>query len=131
MKRAKYKYARIGEKAVFEDTMFFTTGYLYRACDMTCPEKIEMPSGTLVCDIAVIDNMLYLLCGKKTEDGQFKTSVLKMSDPQSNEFEELFNFVYDVPPMSFAVCGEDFYIGMGKGTAKHEKNGMLLYVNYP
>lgn len=128
VKRVKYKYARIGEKVIFDDTVFFTTGNLYRATDLANPEKITMPQGMLICDLCVVDDALYLLCGKKTEGG-VQTSVLKLTCADG-EFETLFNFVYDVPPMSFCIDGNDYYIGMGSGTSKNEKNGTLVHVNY-
>ena len=131
LKRIRYKYARIGEKVLFDDVLFFTTGYLYRADDIASPEEINMPDGTVVCDIFVANGAMYLLCGKKEADGGIKTTVMRMKDAASCELETLFSFTYDIPPMSLVVSGEDFYIGMGSGTTKNEKNGTLLYVNYP
>ena len=45
-------------------------------------------------------------------------------------FHEIFNFVYDVPPLSIVCKDNNFYIGMGDTNNIHDKNGTILFVEY-
>ena len=129
--RRAYKYDFIGEKLVFDGKLYFTTGYLYETTDMQTLTRIDFPSNAVICDLYVANDTMYVLSATKdAESGMLKTTVhaLKAGDA---EFTEVFSFLYDVPPMSMVVNGDDFYIGMGNGKSAHEKNGMLLYIPSP
>ena len=129
--RAAYKYAKIGEKVIFDGTLFLTTGYLYSTIDMLEFEKTEFPRGVVVTDLYVANDTLYALTSvKDPESGQFKTAVYALTS-SDGMFDLAFEFSYDIPAMSMVVDGSDFYIGMGNGRATHAKNGTLLHVSLP
>lgn len=127
--RVAYKYSKIGEKVIFDGSLFLTTGRLYETIDMLEFEKWEFPSGVAVTDLYVASDTLYALTsGKDPESGQFKTTVYALAS-SDGAFEPTFEFLYDVPAMSMVVDGNDFYIGMGNARTVHEKNGTLLRVS--
>ncbi len=132
IKISRYKYASIGEKLTLGNTLYFTAGNLYVATDMKEPMQVSLPDGFLVLDLCIAEDTLYLLCaGKDAESGKIKTSVRRLESSEERTFTELFNFLYDVPPMSMVIEDGDFYIGMGNGRKPNEKNGSVLYIADP
>lgn len=128
--RIKYNHMRITSNAVHDDTLFLVTGRLYAMNRELGVTELTLPGASLVCDLYEDDGKLYFLTAAKEKDGRFKTSVWQLWGEDDMPFVELFNFLYDVPPVSLAVDGEDFYLGMGNTTAKNEKNGTVLHVEY-
>jgi hypothetical protein len=131
LQRRSYKYIPVGEKCFFDEKTWITTGYLYQTDDMDELTQVTFPGNAVVCDLYVSNGVMYVLTGgKDAESGKLKTTVYALREGET-EFREVTSFLYDVPPMSMVVDGDVFYIGMGNGNAKHEKNGMLLYVPSP
>ena len=127
--RLAYSHAMIGEKVAFDGKLFFTTGYLYATEGMTVFEKTLFSDLKIVADLFVENDTLYLLgSARDKESGKFRTAVYqKKAGEKSTTL--LFDFFYDVPAMSLAVIGDDFYIGMGDGNAANAQNGAILLVN--
>lgn len=129
--RIKYNHMRITAKETLGDTLYLVTGKLYATKDLEDIREISLPSETLVCDLYKENGALYLLCAtrvSKEEEDSFKTTVYRLGEDGIPY--ELFHLLYDVPALSLAVCGNDFYIGTGDTTAQNEKNGMILKVEY-
>lgn len=125
-----YSHVQIGEKIAYGGRLFFNTGYLYETAEMTVFEKIAVSGAKIVTDLFLSDGTLYLLgSARERESGRFRTTVYAMEEDGSASL--LFDFLYDVPAMSLAVTGNDFYIGMGDGNNAHEKNGAILQVTLP
>ncbi|MBQ3598323.1 MAG: hypothetical protein II987_03550 [Clostridia bacterium] len=120
----------IAGKAEFGDNMFFTTGYLYATEDMRNFTRITFPDSQTVYDICKDEKYLYALCGNEQDDGKYKISVYRNDGKIITNFHELFNFVYEVPPLSISCQDESFFIGMGNTAATHDKNGMILFIEY-
>lgn len=120
----------ISGKAEFGDNMFFTTGYLYATEDMRNFTRITFPDSQTVYDICKGEKYLYALCGSKQDDGKYKISVYRNDGKSITNFHELFNFVYEVPPLSISCQDESFFIGMGNTNSTHDKNGMILFIEY-
>ena len=120
----------ISGKAEFGDNMFFTTGYLYATNDMRNFTRITFPDSQTVYDICKDGKYLYALCGNKLEDGKYNVSVYRNDGKSVTNFFEIFNFVYEVPPLSITCKDECFFIGMGNTAATHDKNGMILFIEY-
>ena len=117
-------------KTQFKDNMYFTTGYLHTTEDMTNLTYIIFPDEQVVYDICTDEKYLYALCANKQEDGTYKVSVYRNDGEMITNFHEMFNFVYDVPPLSIVCKDNNFYIGMGDTNNTHDKNGMILFVEY-
>ena len=117
-------------KTQFKDNMYFTTGYLHTTEDMTNLTYIIFPDEQVVYDICTDEKYLYALCANKQEDGTYKVSVYRNDGQMITNFHEIFNFVYDVPPLSIVCKDNNFYIGMGDTNNIHDKNGMILFVEY-
>ena len=120
----------ISGKAEFGDNMFFTTGYLYATKDMRNFTRITFPDSQTVYDICKDEKYLYALCGSEQDDGKYKISVYRNDGKSITNFHELFNFVYEVPPLSISCQDESFFIGMGNTNSIHDKNGMILFIKY-
>lgn len=117
-------------KTQFKDNMYFTTGYLHTTEDMTNLTYIIFPDEQVVYDICTDEKYLYALCANKQEDGTYKVSVYRNDGQMITNFHEIFNFVYDVPPLSIVCKDNNFYIGMGDTNNIHDKNGTILFVEY-
>lgn len=132
LKRINMNNMQITSKDSEGDTLYLATGRLYATTDMQTLTDITPEGVQLVCDLYRDGSCLYLLCAAKTTDGsgKFKTSVYMLWEGEQPFFTELFNLVYDVPALSLAVDGDDFYIGMGNTTKENDKNGTVLYVKY-
>lgn len=120
----------IAEKMQFGDNMFFTTGYLYATDDMANFTLIGFPDSQIVYDLCKDEKYIYALCGNKQEDGKYKVSVYRNDGQTLTGFYEIFNFVYEVPPISIACQKGRFFIGMSDTSNKNDKNGMILSVEY-
>jgi len=120
----------VSGKAQLGDNIFFTTGYLYATEDMANFTRIVFPDSQTVYDICRDEKYLYALCGKVQDDGTYKVSVYRNDGRIITNFHEVFNFVYEIPPLSIASQNGNFYIGMGDTENTHEKNGMILFVEY-
>lgn len=128
--QVKYNNCIISGKAEYKGKMFFTTGYLYVTTDMANFTRVTFPERPYVYDLTVCNDKLYALCGLPLENGTYCVSVWMHDGAEATDFAELFNFTYAVQPQSIAADSESFYIGMGNYKAKHEKNGMILRVDY-
>ena len=117
-------------KTQFKDNMYFTTGYLHTTEDMTNLTYIIFPDEQVVYDICTDEKYLYALCANKQEDGTYKVFVYRNDGQIITNFHEIFNFVYDVPPLSIVCKDNNFYIGMGDTNNIHDKNGTILFVEY-
>ncbi len=120
----------IAGKAAFGDNMFFTTGYLYATEDMRNFTRITFPDSQTVYDICKDEKYLYALCGSEQDEGKYKISVYRNDGKSTTNFHKLFNFVYEVPPLSISCQDESFFIGMGNTNSTHDKNGMILFIEY-
>ena len=112
----------------FSGKMFFTTGYLYVTENMKDYVHVAFPENETVYDLWLDDGVLYALCGIARTDGGYEVSVWSNHRGGNTQFEPLFYFSYDVPPLSFVKLDGDFYIGMGDGKQINEGNGTILRV---
>lgn len=130
--RFKYNHLRVTAKAVLDDSLYLVTGRLYETKDMKTFTELKLDGAYLVADLYEADGALYVLTASKEKDesGKFKISVWERKAKNGAGFSELFNFLYDVPPLSLAVDGNDFYLGMGDGNTPNEKNGTVLLVEF-
>lgn len=131
--RIKFNHQRITSTAVYNGEMLLVTGKLYATGDMNDFREIRLDGVDLVCDIYEDGEKAYLLTATKADDeeGVFKTSVYEISKSKKKTvFYEIFNFYYDVPPVSLAKDGKDFYIGLANTTATNDLNGTIVHVEY-
>ena len=117
-------------KIQFGDNMFFTTGYLYATEDMSNFTRITFPDSQIVYDVFKDENYLYALCANKCDDVKYKVSVYRNDGQNLTNFHEIFNFIYEVPPLSIACQDGDFFIGMGDTNNNHDKNGTIIFIEY-
>ena len=125
IKVTRINYNTINAKINVGEKLYFATGSLYSTEDMRSFTEISLASGGIVCDLYENGDSVYALCGAVEEETRYRISVWKLVN---GEFAEIFNFLYDAPPMSLACSGDKFYIGVGNYSAENEKNGAVLSV---
>ena len=91
--------------------------------------RIEFPNSENVYDLYTADGCLYILCGKLLDGGQYRVSVWKNESGENTDFEEIFAFLYDAPPLSLVRHESSFYIGMGDFNTENPKNGMVIRID--
>ena len=126
----RYKQNVLGEKAVFNKKLYITTGCLYQTSDLISLTHIAVGENTVVADLVVSGDVMYVLTFVKGENEGYQTKVYALCKGET-ELKEVFDFVYDVPGISMVVDGNDFYIGMGKRGLSDPKNGNLIRVSIP
>ena len=128
-RRTNYKLCTA--KAELNGTMYIATGNLYMTQDMKTLNPIFLGDHSIVNDLRVIDNTLYVCVISQTKDGQYRTTMFHMSD-SGNQFQELFYFTFAAPAQSFTYSDGAFYFGMGDGKLSecNEANGSILKVTY-
>lgn len=126
--RLRYWYMDIGDKAVFKDKLFFTTGYLFMTENMKNLTYVNLPDTDTVWDIFKTDNALFVLGSKKLTDGSFLISVYKNSTGEEDAFTKLFSFNYELPARCFTYSDRVFYFGMGALNSDNEKMGTVLSI---
>ncbi len=125
----RISYQAFCGKAQYRDTMYFTTGNLYFSNDMVTASQISFGEKTLVSDLRVIEDKLYVCVISPTEDGQYRTSI-RCKTQTGNLFREIFYFTFPSPAQSFTYHDGVFYFGMGAGTLSdlNETNGTILKI---
>lgn len=127
-RRGRFGNTMIAGAETVDGTLYFATGKLYAAADMTSPEDIT-PSDTLYTpDLILAEQTLCVLACEPQEDA-YRISVWMRMD---GRFVERFYFTYDVPAISLAYREGMFFLGMGKNDKDngHELNGTVLAVEF-
>lgn len=116
------------DSEVFNGVAFMATGYLEYSKDMQEYFPLRFPDDDIVWDVCVSEDKLYVLGALKKEDGTYRISVWQNENGEPNVFKKTLWFDYEIPAVSFAIEGKDFYFGMSNGMEPHEKNGTVLKV---
>jgi len=131
--RIKFKpisYVPVRAKAQYKGKLYLTTGNLYVTDEVDTLTKIILPNNETVFDLTVENGEMYLLCAARLSDGTIRTSVWKKTGRSPDSFSELFYYDYPVPPLSIAVSGKTFYIGMAFTAVEHDLNGTILRIDH-
>ena len=121
-----FSYVPILEKKVYKGELYFTTGLLYSTKDMKDLKDITPNNVHYVSDMIVLDDQLYILANRTSENEKNCAVILKMQEDGS--FAEIKVLTTDVPAMSFESDGEFFYLGLGKKEANAVINSRILRV---
>lgn len=114
-------------KAIIDNTLFFTTGYLYSSKDMSTIEMLQLPKKEVVYDIYVVSDKLYVLAAAKKNE-KYKITIYSNSTGENIDFEEEFTFYHELPPTSFAVDVKNYYLSVGNWDAGFENNGTVFCI---
>jgi len=113
-------------KEVFRDRLFVATGYLYQADNrLTSIEQVPFEN-MITLDLFQQEGYLYALNNTPCQDGTFDISVWRTDSGDS--FEQVLCFNYKTPALSFALCDNTYYIGIGNPNLQHQSNGTILAV---
>lgn len=104
-------YTIISSEAEFCGKMFFTTGYLFKTENMEKIQQIDFEK-TLVSDLYVFNDELYVLCNEFIEEDHYRIIIRKTANGE--DFEKVCEFEYSTIGLSFAFSKDDIFIGMGE-----------------
>ncbi len=117
-------------KASYKGHTYLTTGYLYYTDTMDDFLRIDLPAyqNAVFYDLLIDQDVLYCLAAIKNDSDtpDYTVKILKNETGVPSDFTEVLSFSYDLPPISFAKAGDNYYVGMGEKNGTHEKNGMIL-----
>lgn len=121
-------YRIIDEKTEYDGKLYFTTGNLYVTSNLKSANKVELEKNSIVTDIQVLDNTLYVLTSQKLDDGTYRTALWCRQNGQKEKFRELFYFRFPCPAQCFTHHNGTLYFGMGDGTLSKSNpaNGTIL-----
>ena len=115
-------------KAILNDTVFITTGYLYFSKDMETFTRIGFPDDARVYDIYQYDNRLYFLAAAATEEG-YKVSIYSTVSESVYDFKKEITFDYTMHPTAFAVRDNNYYIAFGDWeNSGSDTNGTIVSI---
>ena len=123
-------YLPILAKPIYHDKLFFTTGNLYVTEDMDTVTDLPFPNSETVYDLVYANGKLYALCGETMEDGNVRVSVWTNERGGDENFTESFYFEYPVAPLSLAVSGGTYYVGMANTREDNDLNGTILQIDF-
>ena len=127
--RKSFSHRSMSANYYIDGRLYLTFGILYSTDNMNDFLKIKIFEKGIVYDLCEYKGRLYALYGEANDDGTYNTSVWVKKKGETDEFIKLFEFNYDIPPVSFVCNGKDYYIGMGKIDEENSKNGMILFVD--
>lgn len=129
---ARYNYEIFKAKAEYQNSMYISTGKLYRTEDMIHAQQIILEEDAAVTDLRIIDQKLYVMTVQKTEDGAYINSVWCKFGSDPDSFRKVFYFSFGSPAQSFTYHNGYFYFGMGDGilSESNSLNGTVLAVHH-
>ena len=121
----------VAAEAEFKGKFYFTTGYLFVTDNMNdfSHYKFSDPA-TVVYDIILKNDAMYILTGSAREDGTYEISVYENKTGKEKAFQKIFYFDYGASPNSFEYADGSFYIGIGSSRIAHRENGEVLKVDF-
>lgn len=114
------------QKAVFNNDLYFATGYLYKCESVDGVIKLNMPNNEIVQDLYIYEDDLYVL-GVWKKGGDYVMTVYKITAPD-DRFEKILEFGYETQAVSFAMSGNSFYFGLSASNNKNTNNGRILEI---
>ncbi len=113
--------------AEHNNLLYLSTNYLYTSVDGDIFNKLELPENQQVSDFFIENNIMYILSYVYKDNQNFEITVYTYN-LTNKHFNSVWNFNYQVPPLSFVKVKNNIYIGMGNKNAPHEKNGALIRI---
>ncbi len=128
-RRGRFGNVMIAGSATVGDTLYFATGNLYAAVDMSAPASLLPVDDGYTPDLVLAEDTLCVLACEPQE-ADYRISVWTLTD---GELAERFYFDYAVPAISLAYHEGVFYLGMGQNDKEngHTLNGTVLAVEFP
>ena len=122
--------------AVVDDTLFLTTGWLYKTTDMVEYTQVSLPNYAVTYDIYTYDDVMYLLTASRevvdTETGNmvYHVTVYSAATANLDDFQVEYTVDSEVQPISLAVSDDGCFISYGNWYSQtDERNGTVIY--YP
>ena len=122
--------------AVVDDTLFLTTGWLYKTTDMMEYTQVSLPNYAVTYDIYTHNGVMYLLTASQevvnTETGEtvYHVTVYSAATANPDDFQVEYTVDSKVQPISLAVSDDGYFVSYGNWYSQTDKqNGTVIY--YP
>ncbi len=112
----------------YNNLLYLSTDYLYTSVDGDIFNKLKLPNDQKVSDFFIEKDTMYILSYLHTDNKDFETTIYALN-LTSGQFKSVWEFNYQVPPLSFVKVSNNIYIGMGNKNAPNEKNGALIRID--
>jgi len=123
-----YSLVPLLEKQILKDTLFFTTGLLYKTENMKDLQDIT-PSGVdYVADLLNYNGRLFILANQLNETQKHKAIIFELL--LDGSFSQLTEIEVPYPAMAFECDGNAFYIGTGTKDSTTKVANKILIINY-
>ncbi len=121
-------YLPLWEKEALNDKMFLTTGYLFYTSDFKKYTQVNLPNDATTYDLAVYNGRMYMLTAYE-DGGVYKVTIYSTTSAAPANMRTEATFTYSLPPTSFAVDADNFFVGMGNWHGKgSDNNGVILQI---
>ena len=114
-------------KAVINDTLFLTTGYLYYSDDMNDFDIVSFPKYARTYDLYLYENVIYFLTAA-IEGKEYDIVIYSMEQGNINKFKKEYSFKSSLHPTSFAVNDSDFFVALGEWDIQNSENGTIFRI---
>lgn len=122
--------------AVVDDTLFVTTGWLYKTTDMVEYTQVSFPNYAVTYDIYTHNGVMYLLTASQeivnseTGEAVYHVTVYSASTANPDDFQVEYTLDSEVQPISLAVSDDGYFVSFGNWYSNtNEQNGTVIY--YP
>lgn len=123
---ASYNYTYFNYE-VFNDVFLYVSGVsLYKSNDLKKFTKIVTNTNDVIQDVVVSDDTLYTLSyAYNSSNKNYTTRIYKTKD--LDNFELVYEFIADTPPLSIEHHNNNFYIGTGTayGSASYKDSSKI------
>ena len=122
--------------AVVDDTLFLTTGWLYKTTDMVEYTQVSFPNYAQTYDIYSYKDAMYLLTASQeitdpdTGEAVYHITVYSATTTNPDDFKVEYTVDSAVQPIALAVSDDGYFVSFGNWySSTEEQNGTVIY--YP
>ena len=120
----------LGSKEEFNNKLFFCKDYLYSTSTLKDVAKVNLPLDEKTSQFRIYDGKMYVLCYEKKGERLNVSYTVRIYESQTglDGFNEICEFEFDVPPLSFDKDGNTFFVGMGEKSEGLLSNGTVFKI---
>lgn len=124
-------YRVFDEKTEYQGKLYFTTGNLYTTSDFQTIEHIPLVENSIVTDLCVIEDSLYVITAIKHPHGTYRTTLWRRQNGSQELYEDILFFDFPCPAQCFTYNNGILYFGMGDGILSESNpyNGTILSID--
>lgn len=122
------KQEPISSKVFYRNACYIAAGYLTRTTDFLSAEQLVLPNNEIAVDLLVQDDQLFVLSAISTDSGY---SVRIYAYVYNSFFYPVSSFDSENVPVSFAMSGNNFYVGLNSHGTDESMAGVIYELTVP